>query len=182
VIGLALNQLFLFDLAYLVELLYIIVSELLEPIGAPALIVFGDLFVFLEVTGLVQGVPPRISNADPALFHPFIDHLDQLLPPLISEGWDGDADQSAVVAGIQAQVGLKNGLLNNGNGLPVPGLDREEPGLWHRYAGKLVQGHHGPIVINQEVFHQGRIRPARTNGSQVLTEGIEGPLHLGLGF
>src|SRR5262249_11084806 len=103
-------------LQQVVDLLRVLVSELLDALLGPVLLVLADLALVDELLEVVDDVAPDVAHRDaPVLRHP-ADDLDELLAPLLGELRDRQAGHLAVLRGRQAQGGLLE--------RPLAGLER----------------------------------------------------------
>ena len=72
----------------------------------------GDVAVLLRGLDELLGVAPLVAHRDLELLALVLHLLDDLLAPLLGERGDGDADDVLVGLGVQAQVGVADGLLD----------------------------------------------------------------------
>src|SRR5437867_7108191 len=104
-----LHDLRLFALHRLLDQLEVIVVELLHVLLRVLLVVLGDVLGLLDATDrLGAGVADRHAPFLGELVH----HLHQLAAPLLGERRQRDADEVAVVGGVEPQVGGEDRLLD----------------------------------------------------------------------
>src|SRR3989338_7870606 len=102
--------LFLFNEA--VDLLDVPVGELLDVFLRLELLVLADLLVILELFDRLVRVAPQRPDVDPPFLGQLVAELDQFLPPLTRQRWDGQPDDLAVHHGGDAEPRLLDGLFD----------------------------------------------------------------------
>src|SRR5215212_11911416 len=98
-----LGDLGFFALQEVVDLLDVFVGELLDALLGAALVVGPDALLLLEV---VDHVAADVPHGDPSVLCDRARHLDELLAALLGQLRDRQADDLAVVRGVQAKVGF----------------------------------------------------------------------------
>ena len=96
--------------------------------------------VLLQVFELVTGGAAQVAHRHPPLLGLVLHDLHQLLATLLGELRERQADDLAVVRGVDAEVGVLDGLLDGLHVVLVVGLDHEQPRLGHVEAGQLLEG------------------------------------------
>src|SRR5438876_7922278 len=99
-------------LEQLVDLLRVVVRQLLDANLGAVLVVGADLALVHELLEVPHRVAPDLAHGDPVLLGHVAHDLHELLPPLLGELRDRQADQLAVVRRRQAQIGLLDRLLD----------------------------------------------------------------------
>ena len=106
----------------------------------------------------------------------------QLVPALLGEGRDVEADHLSVVVGGQPQIGGQDAALDV---LQAGGIEGSNGQLaWFRYAdrGQLDERRGRSVVLDGQALDQhGRGAPG-ADAREVVLQGAHGPLHAGLGF
>src|SRR5437773_8175775 len=80
-----LEELVLLVLHHAVDLCHVVVCDLLELLLGAVELVGADLVVLLHPFELVAGSAPQVTDGDPSLLRLVLDHLHQLLPPLLGQ-------------------------------------------------------------------------------------------------
>ena len=81
------------------------VGELLDLFEGALLFVFGDLFVFRRFLDKVVAVAADVADGSAVIFEDSIEVLDDFATAIFGHRRDGNANDLAVVTGIEAQVG-----------------------------------------------------------------------------
>src|SRR3954463_3226097 len=106
------EDLLLFVLEQLVDLVDALVGELLECFLGAVLVVAADVALLLELAEVVHDVAPNVADRDPSVLGDPADHPDELLAALLGQLRNREADDLSVVARGQPQVGLHDRLLD----------------------------------------------------------------------
>ena len=106
-----------------------------------------------------------------------MDLLHQLLTALLRQLGEGQADAAAVILGINAQIGVLDGLLNALQGLAVPGRDDQGPGIGRGDGRDLLDGGGAAVVVHHNAVQHSGVGTARTHGSEVRGNGVNALLH-----
>ena len=80
------------------------IGDLLQLDLGTVLVVGAGLAGLLELAQVVHHVAADVADRDAAVLGEVAHHLDELLATLLGELGDGEADQVAVVGGIEADV------------------------------------------------------------------------------
>src|ERR1700751_2593050 len=102
----------LFVLEQLVDLLRVLVRQLLHAALGPMLVVGADLSGVDELLEVLHGVSPDLAHRDSVALGHVADDLHELLPPLLRELGNRQADQLAVVRRRQPEIRLLDRLLD----------------------------------------------------------------------
>src|SRR4051794_23353169 len=127
--GANLEDLLLFVLEQLVDLVDALVGELLECFLRAGLIIAADLALLLELAQVVHDVAAHVADRDSTVLGDPADHADEFLTAFLGQLGNREADDLAVVAWCQAQVGLHDRLLDRLDRALVVGRDGEHPRL-----------------------------------------------------
>ena len=82
----------------------------------------------------------------------------------------------------QPQVGGQDGLLDVLERAGVEGLDHQRPRFRDADARQLHQRRRSVVVVDAEPFDQGRIGAARADRRQVISQGLDCPVHAMFGI
>src|SRR5215210_7707576 len=143
-------------LEQLVDLARMAVRELLDAILSPALVVFADLALSLQVLQMLVGVAPYVPNRDLAVLRDLADDLDELLAALFGQLRDRKPDHLAVVRRCQAELRFLNPALDRLQRARVEGLDREQPRLGDVDRRQLLERGRLPVVVDLDAIEQRR--------------------------
>ncbi len=154
-----------------------LVRHLLDLVQHAVHLVLGHLTLLLGLLQAVVGVPADLTHRLAGLLGITVDHLDDLLAPLLGKLGDGDADHGAVVDRVQPQVGLEDRLFNGGDGVLVVGLDHDQPRLRRQQVGHLLQRHLGAVQIDLDPIQEPHRCLARADLGQMLLEDTHGLFH-----
>ena len=102
------------------------VGELLDLGLGATQIVLGDLAVLLGALELGVGVAADVAHGDPRVLGVVLALLDEVLAALLGQRRERQADDRAVVARRDAEVGGLDGLLDRLERGLVPRLDDEQ--------------------------------------------------------
>src|SRR5688572_21798971 len=126
-----LKELGLFVLEQLVDDVDVLLGEAVETLLGAGGVVLADLGVLLGLVDRLLGRAAHAAHGDAALFGLGAGQLDELLAALLGELGKGDAQDLAVVGGVDAEVGLADGFLDGRLGAGVVGADDHEAWLRH---------------------------------------------------
>ena len=121
-------------------------------------LVGGDLPVALRSLQVLAGVAAQVAHRDPALLGHVLDDLDVLPPALLGERREREPDDGAVVARVDPEVGVPDGLLDRRQRAAVVRAHQQLPGLRDLDAGELLQGH---LACRSTRWSASRSAPAR---------------------
>src|SRR5690242_15646009 len=171
------HDLGLFGLQRGVDLGDALVGQLLQPVLRPVDVVRAGLAVLLEVLEPVDGVAADVAGGDPALLG-HVPHLaDEVLAPLLGELRDREPDQLAVVRRREAEVGLEDAALDVLHDALVERRDREHARLGDADRGQLVDRHLGAVGGHLDAVEQGRRRPPRPHGHELVPGALDALVH-----
>ena len=132
-------------MAYLVDVFDLVVGEFLEFGFSTMEVVLGDLVVALQAADMVMAVAADVAYGDAGVLNAFSYLLGYFASTLLCELGDCQADDGAVVAGIEADVRFEDGLFDGADGAAIPGLNDDEAGLRGTDGGGLVEGWWGAL-------------------------------------
>src|SRR5688572_4218657 len=156
------------------------VGGLLDLVVAPALLVLGDFLVLGERLELVVGVAADVAHRHPRILRHLARGLHELLAALLGGRGHREPDDLAVVGGRDAEVGLRDGLLDLLELRDLPRLDDERARIGRGQRRHLADGRGGAIVVDAHGIEDGRGRAPRPHGGELAREGFEGGVHVGV--
>ena len=77
-------------------------------------LVLADVAVLLDATEVIDLVAPDVANRDAGVLRLAVEDLHEVLPALFGQLWDGDPYDLPVVARVEPEVALLDGLLDGG--------------------------------------------------------------------
>ncbi len=134
----------------------------------------------LHLVDAVELVAADVPDRHPRLLRLLLDELHVLAAPLLGQGWDRDADDLAVVGGVQSLVARPQGLLDRADLTPVVNLNHEQPRFGCADLRKLVERRRRAVVGNHDLVDQRRVGAAGANGGELGGEVLDGLRHLRL--
>src|SRR3954452_25010403 len=179
-VSLDLHDFFFFDVKQRVDLPDRLVRCLLDVLLLTPLVVFADRAVLLKLLQQVDAVAPDVADRDARLLGVFVRDLDHLLAALLVHLGDAQPDCLALGQGVEAEVGVADGLLDRMDHAPVPDLDAEEPRLGHAHRGDLRDRHGGPVGVHLDRIEERGRRPPGAQAVEVVLQGADSPLHAAL--
>ena len=102
-------------------------------------VVLAGLAVLLDGLELLLGLGADTSHLDAGVLSPGAGELDVVLAALLGQCRQGDADDGAVIGGVDAEVGLADGGDDVLHGGAVEGADQDGAGLGDRQGGELLE-------------------------------------------
>src|ERR1700694_5319526 len=81
--------------------------------------------LFLRFAEMLEGVAAAVADGDPRLFRTLMDLLDELLAAVLGQLWQHESDDLPVVARVDPEVGLEDGLFDDAQHLGVPRLNED---------------------------------------------------------
>ena len=144
------------------------------------LLVLGDEGILLELLDLLDGVAADGAHGDLRVLGFLLDLLGQILAALGVQLGEDQADDLAVIVGIQAQIAGLDGLFDGLEHVPFPGLDDHHAGFGHGHVADLVQGRGRAVIIHGDAVQQLGIGAAGADGLHIILQHGDGFIHLGL--
>src|SRR2546428_3824831 len=166
---------------HLVDQTDVAVSDLLQLVAPAPGLVGRDLLLLLQRLDAIHLLPPDVANRDVCALGIPLDQSRVLAAPLFVERRDRYPDQLAVVTRVESELRLLDRLLHGTDDGPVPGLDDDHARLGDGDGGELVQGRRIAVVLDRNFVDQRGAGPPGANGEDLLGEGVQALLHLGLG-
>src|SRR4029450_562265 len=123
----------------LVHAAHELVGRLLDGVVAATLLVLGHLLVLGEALQLVVGLAPDVSDRYPGVLRELVHGLGELLAPVLGEVWQGETDHLTVVGGREAEIRLRDRLLDVVHLARVPRLDQQRLRIRHGGGGRGVE-------------------------------------------
>src|SRR5712691_11740075 len=163
----------------LLDQLQVIVVEFLHVLLRMLLVVLGHVFGLLDA---VDRLGAGVADRDATLLGELVHDLHQLAAPLLGERRQGDADQVAVVCGVEPQVRSEDALLDRLDQRLVPWLHGEELGLRSRDARHVVERHLAPVRLQLHELQQRGRRLSGPHGRELALDGLHRLVHRLLGL
>src|SRR5690606_1219 len=161
-----LEQLRFLVLEHLVDVRDLPVGELVQlALGPPAFILAG-LAVPDDPVELLLGLAADVADGHAGLLGLVPGELDHLPAPLLGHRWEHHPQLRALVAGVDAQVGVPYRLLHRRDLGRVVRLDDRHPRLRGRDRGDLRQRCRRPVVVDHDLGEDGGAGPARPDRSE----------------
>ena len=114
----------------------------------------------------------QVARRDFGLLAHLFDLLDELLSALLREFGEHEADDRAVVGGIQPQGGLQDGLFDGLEQRFVPRADDEAARVEHGDVAQLVERAHAAVRLHLQFIEDVRIgAPGADAGKFLLQDG-----------
>ena len=147
------------------------------------LVVLGQLTGLLHGLELIHGVAADVTDGDLGLLALLLDLLGQLLAALLGGCGKDQADDLAVIDGVNADVAGLEGLGDGLEHLTVPGSDGQDAGLGHSHSGDLVDGRGAAVVVHGDLVQDGGVGAAGADGGQLVDQVVDAGAHfLFIGF
>src|SRR4051794_34642204 len=122
--------------------------------------------------------PAVAANTDASLLRHVLDDLDELLAALRSEGRERQPDDLTVVARVDPQVGVAEGLLDRADRGLVVGLDGEQPRLGHAEPRELLERDLRAVVVDRQLLDERRRRPPGSDAGELRPHRLDGLAHV----
>ena len=103
-----------------------------------------------------------VAHRDAAFLGQLVDHLHQILAPLLRQRRQRHPDQVALGGRVEAEIGVADGLLDGLGERLVERLDREEAGFGRRHHGDLVERHRAAVGLDPHECRAARCWPCRS--------------------
>ena len=129
--------------------------------------VLSSLGDVLELLDLGDGVGAGVADRDAAFLGELVDHLHQLLAPLLGEGRQRHPDQVALGRRIQAEIGVADRLLDGLRERLVERLHGEQPRLRRRHHRDLVDRHGAAVGLDPHQVQQRGAGLAAPDGAEL---------------
>src|SRR3990170_3329903 len=167
----------LFRVACFVDPFDVVVGKLLKFGLGPVQVVLGNLVVVLQATYLIVAIAADVTGGDAGVFHA-LPHLFGYLPSaVLRQLGQGQPDDGAVVAGVEAEVRFLDGLLNRADRAAIPRLDDYEAGVRGGDGGELVKRGGRAVAVYLNMVHQCRAGSTGADAGEVPLEGLQSLLH-----
>ena len=126
---------------------------------------------------MVHAVPADIAHGHLGLFRVLLDLLDQILTAVLGQLREYQADHTAVILGVDAQIGHLNRLTNVLQELGIPGLDHQGTGIGGRNGGDTIQGCLRTIVFHSDPVQNLGVGTARPDSTEFLVQVVQSLIH-----
>src|SRR4051794_22785417 len=173
-----LQQFALFVLHQIIDLTGVGMGGLVEFLLGVFDLVLARLAVLFDPVQLLHRLATDIAHGHPGVLSLGLGLLHELAAAFLGELGNGDADDVAVVAGVDAEVGIANGVLDRLQLRLLVGLDDDQPGFGNVDAGQLGDRRRRAVVVDREPREHARVGAARADGRQVVTRDGHRLLHL----
>src|SRR5437870_10090298 len=118
----------------------VIVGQLLDFSDRVLFVVFGYEFVFEHLFQVLVAVPADVADGGSMLLQDSMDVFGELFPALFGERRNWDTNQTAVVGGIQAQVGGSDCFFDGTDERNIIRLNRDERRIRGSQLRDLING------------------------------------------
>src|SRR3954452_16087013 len=165
----------------IVHLRHVAGGHALELLLGPLLLVLANLPVLDDALQLVHRGAAHAADGHLGVLALAARHLDHVPAALLGELREDDADDLAVVARVDPEVGVADRALHALQLARVVGLDDGHAGLGDLHRGELVERGPGPVVLDLDAVEHGRAGPAGAHAAEVVLGDAAPLLHLLLG-
>src|SRR5882757_8071399 len=148
----------------------------------PAHLVLACLAVLLDAAQFFHGLASDVAHRHLGVLTLRLGLLDEFAPAFLGQLGYRDANDVAVVARVEAEVGVPDGVLDVAQLTGLVRLDDDQTGLGDVDAGQLRNGRGRPVVVDGEAGEHAGVGSTGPDGRQVVTRHRDGLLHLLLGF
>jgi hypothetical protein len=125
----------------------------------------------------VHAVASDISYGDLCLLPDGLALLQQVLPPLLGELRDVDADDVPVAGGGESKPRVYDRLLDRGDRRLVERRDLQLLARRNGYRRHLADGGHGAVVVGLDAVEHAGVRAAGADGGEIIGEVGHGFFH-----
>ena len=165
---------FLFlDAASIIDLLDILVGNILKILFSLLLIVFGDLGILLQLLDIVHSITADVADGNLAVFAVLLDLLDQFLTTFLGQHGEHKANDSAVVLGVDAQIGNLNRLLDLLEQRAVPRLNNERSCIGGRDRADLADGSLDAVILDGDAVKNLCICTTGTDCAEIFLQNLQ---------
>src|ERR1700722_13682298 len=140
-------------------------------------LVLAHVAILLDAAEVVDLVPADVAHRDARFLGLAVNHLDQLLAPLLRELRDGDPDHLAVVARVEAEIALLDRLLDGTERAAVVGRDDQHARLGNADPGDALKWRRGSVVVDVQPLQQRRGCAPGAHRHELAMEGLDALLH-----
>src|SRR5690348_24070 len=95
-------------------------------------------------------------------------HLDHLTAALLSGGGHGEADDLTIVIGIDAEIRVADGFLDNREGRRIEGADGEHLRLWRGDCRQLLKRGWRAVILDAQLLDQRGVSAPCANPGEVF--------------
>src|SRR5207249_5599453 len=140
-------------------------------------VVFGYEFVFEHLFQVLVAVPADVADGGSMLLQDSMDVFGKLFPAFFGERRNWDTNQTAVVGGIQAQVGGSDRFLNRTDQRNVIRLNRDQRRIRGSQLRNLINGSRRSVIFNVDVVQNGDRSPPGPYGREFFSDIVDGLFH-----
>ena len=130
-----------------------------------------------QLLQVVHDVAAHVADGDATFLGQVPDDLDELLAPLLGQLRDRQADDLAVVRGLQPEIRLHDRLLDALEGRGIEGLHRQQPRLGGVDRGQLVERCLLAVVVDLDAVEKCRRGASRAHTVELLLCRLHGLVH-----
>src|SRR6476661_6012946 len=177
-----LEQLGLLALQQVVDGLDVLLRHDVELLLGAGALVLAHLAVLDQAVELVLGPAADVADGDLGVLALVAGQLDVVPAPLLGQLREHAADDVAVVAGVHAEVGVAQGLLDLVHGRLVERRDQDGARLGGLERGQLLQRGGRAVVVDHELVEHAGGGASGADAGEVLLGDLDGLLHLLLGL
>src|SRR5690606_8653725 len=157
-------------------------GEVVELLLGGAPLVLGDLAVLDELADIVLGLATDVADRDLGVLALGAGDLDHLAAALLGHRRQVEPQLGALVGGVDAEVGVADGVLDVVDLRGVERLDQHHARLGDGDRGHLRERRRCAVVVDGDPVEHGGGGAAGADDRELLFGVLDGPLHLLLGF
>ncbi|SHS81223.1 Uncharacterised protein [Mycobacteroides abscessus subsp. abscessus] len=166
----------------LIDLAHVLRGGLVQILFRPAHLVLAGLAIFLDPVKLVVGLTPDIAQGHLGVLALALGLLDQLAAALLGELRNGDTNDAAIIARVQAQIRVADRVFDGLELVGLIGLDDHHARLGHVDTGHLRDRGRSAVVVDDDPLEHAGVCPPGPNGREVVAGDRHGLFHLLLGI
>src|SRR5262245_46086178 len=175
-----LQDFFFLGLGGLVDLLHVAVGQLLDLVVGSLVFVFRDLLVLQKLLHGFVAVAADVSDRDAMVLSRGVQALDHLLAALLRERGNGQADDFAIVGGIEPEVRHADGLLDGPDLGDIPRRNGNQARLGYVEIGDLIARHERAAGVHADMVQNSERSAPRTDGGHLVLQIAKRLLHAAL--
>lgn len=154
----------------------VLVGDVLEFFLHLLHLVFGHRFI-LELLHFVHHLAAHVADVDLGVLHLGLGLLAELFAALFGERWDDDAQDVALMARCEAEVGVEDGLVDGAHDGLLPGLDDDGACVGGVDVGHLADFGHGAVVVDFDAVEHAGVGLAGADLGQLFLQEAQRALH-----
>src|SRR5450432_943269 len=161
-----------------VDLPDIAMGEVVEFFLGAVDVVLAGLAGLLEFVERFLRVPTDVTARDLRFLRLVARKFDVVTTPLLGELWNTHADHVAVVGGVNAEIGVADGLFDRSQRPLVVGIDDDHPRVGDGETGQLVERGHGAVVLHDDPRKHSGMCTAGADRREAVLRHTDGLIHL----